>query len=317
MTHWITFLLCVGSVAITFAITTVLAHRTHPHARHERVLGLGLAIALVTLCAWHASNLLTPFSALVQGVLSITAVLVCVGYSYIVLESRSILRYAGVSLAIVLWIMALGCDALVSSHYLPWATSLVAITASINFLGHLLRARVNKALLRAPKEARLHAPNVQNIEMAHHAVRLFLDNPVLAQSVDGQKILDGIRVSSDALPSLVSKIMKDFAGTIPLQEEASNITIKKTYLLSAFYPLIAIWAHVFQETQSIMQTYHYRLTFDAENIWLDIDGQTKDNTDFDGRALKKYIYDQSADLVDVELKDKELHVHIGYCIVSK
>ena len=312
MANWLTFLLCVSSVAITFAITTVLAHRTHPHARHERVLGLGFAIALVTLCAWIASDLLSPLSELTQGVLTVTAVLICVGYAYVVLESRSILRYAGVGFAIVLWLVALASDAFSASNYLPWATSLVGVTASINFLGHLLRARVNKALLRAPKEARLRAPNVRGQELAYHSVRLFLDNPTLAQSVDGQKILEGLTLSSDDLPALISRLMKDFAGDIPLEENVSDITIKKTYFLSALYPLIAIWAHVFKETRPLVQSYRYHLSFDAENIWLDIDGQTQDSNELDTRALKKFIYDQSADLVDVELKDKELHVRIGY-----
>ncbi len=312
MANWLTFLLCVGSVGITFAITTVLAHRTHPHARHERVLGLGFAVALVTLCAWIASDLLSSLTVLTQGVLTVTAVLICVGYAYIVLESRSILRYAGVGLATLLWLVALASDAFSTSNYLPWATSLVGVTASINFLGHLLRARVNKALLRAPKEARLRAPNVQEKELAYHCVRLFLDNPALAQSVDGQKVLEGLSISSDDLPVLISRLMKDFAGDIALEENVSDITIKKTYFLSALYPLIAIWAHVFDETRSLVKTYRYHLSFDTENIWLDIDGQTQETTAFNVRALKKYIYDQSADLVDVELKDKELHVRIGY-----
>ena len=71
-------------------------------------------------------------------------------YSRCVLQSRSVWRWAGALAAIILLAVALVIDFMADARTRDIAITLAIIVLGTNFLGHLIRARINQMLLRAP-----------------------------------------------------------------------------------------------------------------------------------------------------------------------
>lgn len=144
-------LLAVLCLSIAFCLMTVLAHRTKVHADLTRTLGLGIACAL-TSCSWWVNTITFSELTLSTKIFSIVLFLgIGLTYSGAVIHSRSILRWAGAFAACLLLIISFLIDALYSSYTTDITIAFAISLLSINFFGHLLRARVNQALLRGPK----------------------------------------------------------------------------------------------------------------------------------------------------------------------
>ena len=144
-------LLTVFFLVSAFALTTVMAHRTKVHAHLTRVIGLGVACAFLSWTWWINTETFSELNVFAQS-LSLTLFLaICLSYSAVVMRSQSVIRWAGAFAACILVATGFVLDALYDSRTTDVAFALAAGLLSINFLGHLLRARVNQALLRSPK----------------------------------------------------------------------------------------------------------------------------------------------------------------------
>lgn len=144
-------LLTVFFLVSAFALTTVMAHRTKVHAHITRVIGLGIACALLSWAWWINTETFSQLNVFAQG-LSLTLFLaICLSYSAAVMRSQSVIRWAGAFAACILVAAGFILDTLYDSRTTDVAFALATGLLSINFLGHLLRARVNQALLRSPK----------------------------------------------------------------------------------------------------------------------------------------------------------------------
>ena len=312
MQNWLSSFICVLAFGTAFVILTLLAHRTKVHARHERVVGLGISVSIVTTSSWLVTNTLANCSPFLVATLITSLTAFCIVYAYIVLESRSIWRYAGVGLAALLWIVSWVMDIYSSYHFLTWSSSLLAITVAINFLGHLLRARVNKALLRAPRQYRIQAPKISEAELSFHAISLFIENSDWVHKEHAKRLLEGLTVSSHDLPTVVDTLFHQWTTPTPIEKYEADFSIEKRYHLSALLPLICIWHHIFDQIHSQLNLIRYNLRLDSENVWLDLVGEKNPTTLLDTHALKKYVYDRSADLIDIEQGDTKIIIRIGY-----
>lgn len=144
-------LLTVFFLVCAFALTTVMAHRTKVHAHLTRVIGLGAACALLSWAWWINTDTFSRLNLIAQSLSLILFLVICLSYSAAVMRSQSVIRWAGAFAACILVAAGFILDTLYESRTTDVAFALAAGLLSINFLGHLLRARVNQALLRSPK----------------------------------------------------------------------------------------------------------------------------------------------------------------------
>ncbi len=145
--------LTAGCLVAVFAVMTVLAHRTKVHAHWIRVIGLGVSCALLASAWWINTTSFEMAALPAQAFSLVLFVALGIFYAAAVMRSQSAVRWAGALAACLLAVIGLVMDAILASHTTDVAFSFAICLLSVNFLGHLLRARVNQALLRAPKAA--------------------------------------------------------------------------------------------------------------------------------------------------------------------
>lgn len=201
MSESLVCLLAIVLIAIAFAVLTILAHRTNPRAKQTFTLGLTLTMAILGLLWWCTS--------LSFGVLPITSKILSAGvfallalfYSHCVLQSRSVWRWAGALAAIILLAVALVIDFMADARTRDIAITLAIIVLGTNFLGHLIRARINQMLLRAPgglkEEAKVAA-----------TLSLIKENPNLATSDALDTLTTDIVVTQKDVATVVKAILQ-------------------------------------------------------------------------------------------------------------
>lgn len=177
--------LTVGCLVTVFAVMTVLAHRTKVHAHWIRVIGLGVSCALLASAWWINTTSFEMAAFPAQAFSIILFVALGVFYAAAVMRSQSVVRWAGALAACLLAVIGLVMDAILASHTTDVAFSFAICLLSVNFLGHLLRARVNQALLRAPKAA---ADNSASQSLCS----LLTQHPDWAQNQDFCKTVAGV-----------------------------------------------------------------------------------------------------------------------------
>lgn len=201
MSESLVCLLAIVLIAIAFAVLTILAHRTNPRAKQTFTLGLTLTMAILGLLWWCTSPSF--------GVLPITSKILSAGvfallalfYSRCVLQSRSVWSWAGALAAIILLAVSLVIDFMADARTRDIAITLAIIVLGTNFLGHLIRARINQMLLRAPgglkEEAKVAA-----------TLSLIKENPNLATSDALDTLTTDIVVTQKDVATVVKAILQ-------------------------------------------------------------------------------------------------------------
>ncbi len=201
MSESLVCLLAIVLIAIAFAVLTILAHRTNPRAKQTFTLGLTLTMAILGLLWWCTSPSF--------GVLPITSKILSAGvfallalfYSRCVLQSRSVWRWAGALAAIILLAVALVIDFMADARTRDIAITLAIIVLGTNFLGHLIRARINQMLLRAPSGLKEEAKVAATLS-------LIKENPNLATSDALDTLTTDIIVTQKDVATVVKAILQ-------------------------------------------------------------------------------------------------------------
>lgn len=201
MSESLVCLLAIVLIAIAFAVLTILAHRTNPRAKQTFTLGLTLTMAILGLLWWCTSPSF--------GVLPITSKILSAGvfallalfYSRSVLQSRSVWRWAGALAAIILLAVALVIDFMADARTRDIAITLAIIVLGTNFLGHLIRARINQMLLRAPGGLKEDAKVAATLS-------LIKENPNLATSDALDTLTTDIVVTQKDVATVVKAILQ-------------------------------------------------------------------------------------------------------------
>lgn len=211
-------LLTIAGLVLSFCIMTVLAHRTEVHAHKTRVLGLGLASALLSWCWWVNTQSFAEAAWTARGISLAFFLCLSIFYSAAVLQSRSILRWAGAVAACLLVLIGLVLDAFLNSKTSDVAIGFAISLLSVNFLGHLLRARVNQALLRFNRQ-----PD-QSAQLVTHLSSLLTHHPELQNDPDFLATTRTLQIKGTKVLSTLFKCLLDNRVTLTgVTVDRSNI----------------------------------------------------------------------------------------------
>ena len=208
-----------STLVIAFCLMTVMAHRTKVHAQLTRMIGLGIACALITCAWWINTSTFQTLNFASQSLSSLLFFVIGIIYSGAVMHSQSAVRWAGAFAACLLVIVGFVLDTLYHAQTTDVAIAFAIDLLSVNFLGHLLRARVNQALLRSPQKTSLADVSFEALS------RLMKKFPQLSQEEDFVSCLKSIDCSShqakvflnDVLALKNCTVKVHFDNTIPAQ----------------------------------------------------------------------------------------------------
>lgn len=285
-------LLGLSGLVIAFCLMTVLAHRTKVHAHVTRMLGLGMACALIS-CTWWIN---TPtFQTLSVGAQSFSSLLffaIGIAYSGAVMHSRSVLRWAGAFVACLLVIVGFILDALYHSQTTDVAIAFAIDLLSVNFLGHLLRARVNQALLRSPRKM---ADDV-SFESFAQLIKKF---PELSHDENFTLCLKPIGFSA----TQTEKLLKD---VLALKDCKVEVSFENPIPAASLLHLCSLYKEVSHKVEVVIHT--LSLTQNQSGLHLTL---TASNTIGLTQESLKALFQLQADSVQTHADENEIRILLG------
>lgn len=270
-------------LSIAFAVLTILAHRTHPRAKKTFTVGLAATTAIAGLLWWSTSPSFATLSITGRAISVTLFIVLALSYSQCVLQSRSALRWAGAFAAVILLIVSLTFDIMTGARTRDVAISIGIIVLGTNFLGHLIRARINQMLLHAPGGVK---------ESAKIAATLSLIKT--SAGIVGTDALDTLTTDIVVAPKRIATVVYDILSALHVSRTTAKMIDIEAKAPAKMHDLIYVARIACAITNLTPET--FRISVNETDIAFSIQNSLSTQTI---ETLSRTLYGLAVDAVEV------------------
>lgn len=270
-------------LSIAFAVLTILAHRTHPQAKKTFTVGLAVTTAIAGLLWWSTSPSFATLSITGQAISVTLFIVLSLGYSQCVLQSRSALRWAGAFAAVILLIVSLTIDIITGARTRDVAISIGIILLGTNFLGHLIRARINQMLLRVPSGAKENAKIAATLSLIKTSA-----------GIVGTDALDTLTTDIVVAPKRIATVVYDILSALHVSRATAETIDIEAKASAKMHDLIYV-ARIACAIKNLTQE-TFRISVNETDIAFSIQNTLSTQTI---EALSRTLYGLAVDAVEV------------------